>query len=381
MRPRKTTSVTHTNHAFLFSKLYQVKMGRDHDMVSSLVRILYLITNSLYHEALGRDFRLSVKRIAIISFFAIFIPCIIAWNHIGFLLDDIIFSDWRHMEVDRPVFVVGNARSGTTWLHRLLCASDSSTFTSLRTWEILFAASVTWRWLFYTLHKIDNDYFFGSIYHFIRAVDRHLFAHIHVHPVGLFEFEEDEWLMTHIGLSQLLLLLFPGAAGFMDKVVHFDCCSSYISDADGALSNAAQRNFLTPSRQGHIQAPEEPTLAQPARLSILSYYRQCVKRHMYFHSVLHPVARNRNNSTVPDRLVHSARLVFVSKNPTFTLRVESLYRVFPDAYVVCMVRSPKDSVPSMVSYIAQVSIMYVCYLHIEDLLCGICVYIECFIPT
>eukprot|EP01031_Cornospumella_fuschlensis_P036252 gene36252-43978_t len=319
-------------------------MSRDHDMISSLVRILYLVVNSTYHEVFGREFSLTFKRIAIILTSTIFLVCLIVWNHLGFFLDDVIFSDWRHMDVVKPAFIVGNARSGTTWLHRLLCESDVNIFSSFRIWEILFAPSVTWRWLFYKLYKYDNDYFFGSIYHFIRAVDRHLFAHIHVHPVGLFEYEEDEWLMAHVGLSQLLLLIFPGAAGFMEKVVHFDCCASYIHDTDGALSNAAQRILEAPSRQGRIQDPEEPVLALPARLSILSYYRQCVKRHMYFHTTISPLAHSRDSS----------RLVFVSKNPTFTLRVESLYRMFPDAYVVCMARQPSQSLPSMVSYISQV---------------------------
>jgi hypothetical protein len=47
--------------------------------------------------------------------------------------------------------------------------------------------------------------------------------------------------------------------------------------------------------------------------------------------------------------------IFVSKNPTFTLRIPSIYTAFPDARVVCLLRDPVESVPSMISYISKAS--------------------------
>ena len=100
------------------------------------------------------------------------------------------------------VFIIGNARSGTTWLHRAVTASkdgndtasNDTFFTTMLTWEIFFAASVTWRKLFILLHKLDG--LIGSpVFSIIRFVDTTCFGSITIHPVGLFKAEEDEWIM------------------------------------------------------------------------------------------------------------------------------------------------------------------------------------------
>ena len=57
------------------------------------------------------------------------------------------------------------------------------------------------------------------------------------------------------------------------------------------------------------------------------HYRRCVQRHLY--------ARQ---GTAPKR-------TYLSKNPTFTLRLRSLLREFPDAHVVVLVRDPERHLP------------------------------------
>jgi hypothetical protein len=53
-------------------------------------------------------------------------------------LDRIFFSRYRKRPIDRPIFIVGNPRSGTTFLHRLLLgAGDLAAF---ELWEMLFPA-------------------------------------------------------------------------------------------------------------------------------------------------------------------------------------------------------------------------------------------------
>ena len=73
--------------------------------------------------------------------------------------------------------------------------------------------------------------------------------------------------------------------------------------------------------------------------AIFNYYRSLVQRHLYFHR---RVSRHKNHD-----------FVYLSKNPTFTLRLESLYREFPSARVVALVRDPYEAIPSMVSYICK----------------------------
>ena len=72
---------------------------------------------------------------------------------------------------------------------------------------------------------------------------------------------------------------------------------------------------------------------------VFKFYKECVQRHLY---ACHVLEKN------------DASVVFVSKNPAFTLRLESLYNAFPDCRVICLLRDPRESVPSMVSYIAKV---------------------------
>lgn len=60
-------------------------------------------------------------------------------------LDHVFYSGHRRQVIDRPIFIVGNPRSGTTFLHRLLLgAGDMAAF---ELWEMLFPA-ITARKLF-----------------------------------------------------------------------------------------------------------------------------------------------------------------------------------------------------------------------------------------
>ena len=117
-------------------------------LLAALRRFFKLYVHTLRVEYAGEGvFRLNFRRICILCWLGILFPLVIIWNHVGFWLDDLLYPRWRQEPVVSPVFIVGNARSGTTWIHRILC-SDSDHFTAPETWEIVFAASVTWRRLF-----------------------------------------------------------------------------------------------------------------------------------------------------------------------------------------------------------------------------------------
>lgn len=53
-------------------------------------------------------------------------------------LDRIIFSKYRKQPIDRPIFIIGNPRSGTTFLHRLLLGAGG--MAAFELWEMLFPA-------------------------------------------------------------------------------------------------------------------------------------------------------------------------------------------------------------------------------------------------
>ena len=54
-----------------------------------------------------------------------------------FLLDYLLFPRLWTQPVERPVFIVGHGRSGTTHIQRILSA-DGDRFSYFKTWELLF---------------------------------------------------------------------------------------------------------------------------------------------------------------------------------------------------------------------------------------------------
>ena len=292
---------------------------RGSGLLPSLARFYLLYFLSIYLEVVEhfnsrerRGFIVSIKRIFVLLLLFVIIPTLILWNHIGFALDDILYAQWQSMDVDSPVFIIGNARSGTTWLHHLL-ASNSTNFTTFRTWEIIFAPAVVWKILFISLYNVDNTFCYGLIFAAIMKLENYLLGHITVHKISLLAPEEDEWLMTHITLCQLVTFFFPLCVNIIMPIIMFD----YKDDT------------TTTSR----------SLDATTKDVIFKYYHSCVQKHLYTFNVLY--ARGSTNK------------IFLSKNPPFTLRIETIKKHFNNCKIICIVRDPVESIPSMISYIGM----------------------------
>ncbi|GBG32135.1 Hypothetical Protein FCC1311_083602 [Hondaea fermentalgiana] len=326
------------------------------------------------------QFRLTAKRVATLVSLGITVPSLMVWNHVGFWLDGVLYGDWKEQEVYRPVFIVGNARSGTTWAHRVL-AEDETHFTAPELWEMIFAQSVTWRILFFRLSILDRR-MGGPVGRLLRKIDQATLGNGRVHRFGLWRKEEDEWMMMNIAACQLAAFMFP-----------------LIDDND-------LRNLIY----------FDSRLSDHERRVVFDYYRTCIQRHLYAHDLMeelrfHERIRIRDRarggkrptsqramslallSPTADEADASSRLAlrasggsqdsnsgkmistdlrkktassgsggrdwfrrrrvrYLSKNPTFTLRLRSIFESFPDANVVVMVRDPFRAIPSMVSYMA-----------------------------
>jgi hypothetical protein len=415
---------------------------------------------------------------------AIILPTLMIWNHIGFYLDNLLFPRWKETIVKNPLFLIGNARSGTTWLHRVITESDVKTFTTFKTWEMLFAVSITWRVLFHLLYILDQRICFGLWLKMVNTLEYILVGNIAIHPIGFEKAEEDEWLMIHIGLAQLLLFFFPSSSEMMNSLILFDYHADMLqairesatadlphpqpptppnnhnkneyfprsrsnsfattglstTGAPPAVAGGAS-SFASMSMQGNntsstttgSQDAKHQSLLQTFfyisqqergkgnmlslahRFGIFNYYKECVQRHLYFHAFVRKHFDHNNNSTsvmtllkrlplqmfkqlpLTSKLSSSwfsssssssssstlsrmnnqrefatsgvgvgatnnnnnnkglmPSLIFVSKNPAFTLRIPTIYATFPDAKIVCLLRDPLQSVPSMVSYISHV---------------------------
>ena len=216
--------------------------------------------------------------------FLIGVPVIVAVHAICFTLDPVLFPSLRRTQVREPVFSVGHARSGTTYLHRLM-AKDPQ-FSYVLMYEMFFPSLMEKR-LLRLLFRID-DVFGKRLRRKLDAIEERAFAETNdMHRTGFFAPEEDDFLLTWSLASGFWIVMFP-----------------YMGELD----------FY------HVDRWSERK-----RRRVMTFYKECVRRQ---------VALNGGG-------------IHLSKNPTFCGRVEALIETFPDARFVVPVRNPYETIPSL----------------------------------
>lgn len=213
------------------------------------------------------------------------VPLLCVFNTLCFLLDYLLFPRLWRQQVERPVFIVGHARSGTTLAHRLL-AADGDNFSYFLYWELFFPSLLQKRVIRW-LGKLDRA-LGGPCIRRLRAWDDRTFGRFrHIHDMSLWNAEEDQFVMQAAFLSQQWALDVP----MMDQIDLF-----------------------------HVdQMPAKK------RRRWLHHYRECVKRQL---------------------LLNGGDRIHLSKNPLMSGWVEALIEAFPDARIVVMVRNPNQCIPS-----------------------------------
>lgn len=236
--------------------------------------------------------RLTKKRIIfLLLFYAVWpLGTLIYWFF--FWLDDILFPGHKTQPLNKPLFILGNLRSGSTFLHRLL-SRDSETFTSLTTWDIYLAPSVTQKKITQFVSQLDKKFLGGSLHRALYAFDRATLGKFKIHPISFFRPEEDENIHLHIWDGFFVTFLFP----FMDEFPNYQ-------HFDEALS-----------------------LEHKGR--IMAFYKSMLQRHMYA----------------------TGKKFYVAKAPAFSAKIETLIEFFPDARIIYLARNPLDMLPSTVSWI------------------------------
>ena len=234
---------------------------------------------------------LTRKRIIFLAMFYAVWPMgqIIHW--LCFFLDDIFFRGHKTQKIEKPLFIIGNLRSGSTFLHRLL-SRDSETFTSLTTWDIYLTPSVTQKKLTQFFSQLDNK-LGGHLHRLLYEFDRRTLGQFKIHRISFFQPEEDENILLHVWDSFWVSFLFP----FMDEMPNYH-------HFDEALSPEHKRRIMT-------------------------FYKSMLQRHMYA----------------------TGKKYFVAKNPAFSPKIETLLEFFPDARIIYLARNPLDMLPSTVSWI------------------------------
>ena len=206
-------------------------------------------------------------------------------------LDHLLFPGFRRTRIERPVFIVGVPRSGTTFLHRRL-ATDAA-FTTTATWELLLAPSIVQRRLVALAAKLDRALGQPLGRALGALVSRAGAATRAVHEIGLREPEED-----------YLALL--GAAGCFFAVLAFPHSPALRVLGDLSQAPAARRERL------------------------LKHYHALLQRHVY--------ARGQRQ--------------LLSKNAAFASWLPFLAPRYPGALFVICIRNPQAALSSQLSSLA-----------------------------
>lgn len=203
-------------------------------------------------------------------------------------LDDLFYDGYRDVEIESPIFIVANPRSGTTFLHRLLCLDDQFVYPKL--YHTIFPAISIFE-LIEASGRVDR-LLDGLLEEGVESLEETVFGGWEeIHPLGFDRAEEDEGLFVLALLSAGLYLLFPE----VDE-----------------LPRPAAIDDLEPE----------------TRRRVMAFYEESLQRLMYHEG--------------PDRR-------FLGKTVLVPGRIHSMLERFPDARFVHLVRHPYETIPSFVS--------------------------------
>lgn len=276
-------------------KLYTHPLEEDPMFFFMVRRLLFyfkLLWISVYRAHKDKTAPLTLRRIIVLVSLNLGITVVMTLNWICLLLDEILFPDFKKVELKKPIFTLGVPRSGSTLFLRLV-AQDQKNFATTKFWEIIFAPSILQRKFFGILGKIDAK-LGGLLTWPIKKIDKKLFASSKkIHQVGLYLYEEDAIMLIWAISTFFVFFAYPYMDQFEDYL-HFD-----------------------------DKMPEKD------KKYIMRFYKKCMQRHLYYHG---PHKR------------------LLSKNPTFAPWVRTLQEHFPDAIFINTVRTPYQQIPSIYSF-------------------------------
>lgn len=216
----------------------------------------------------------------------VIVPASYIFHSIFFFLDKLFFPGLWRQKIEKPVFIVGHARSGTTLMHRLM-AADEGRYNYFLYWEMFFP-SLLQKKIIRGLGKIDRTLLNAFFFKKLKAWDDKTFGPVrHIHNMSLWIPEEDDFVNNSTFFAAYWHLQAP----LMDTMDVF-----YLDR----------------------QSPKR-------RKRVMNHWKECIRRQLY---------------------LNGGNLTHLSKNPVYSGRVGSLIEAFPDARIVVMVRNPFECVPS-----------------------------------
>ncbi|MGF1469842.1 MAG: sulfotransferase [Sandaracinaceae bacterium] len=204
--------------------------------------------------------------------------------------DDLLYPGWRDVDVRQPVFIVAQARSGTTLLHRLL-ALDEERFTTTKLYQTLLPSVSLYRAVDRAA-QVDRRWLGGRLARAVAWLDERAFPGFkQVHPTSFNQPEEDECLFVYSLLSPTFFMLFP-----------------FVEELDRV-------------RSVENMSPDD-------RARLMAYYDSCLQRHLHAEGE------------------HRTMLI---KNVLTASRLDALLEAYPDARIIYLLRHPYESIPSAIS--------------------------------
>ncbi len=215
------------------------------------------------------------------------VPLVAGFHAICFFLDGILFPELHRVRVRGPVFLIGHARSGTTLLHRLM-SRDANRFSSFMLYELYFPSLLQKRAI-RALAALDRAWLGGYFEGRVQAWEKRRYAASNdMHAMGLSVPEEDDFIF-------------------------------YWSCASGTW-------MLRQPAMGEIDFYHLDRETERRRRRVQRFYADCIRRQLVLNG--------------PDR-------IHLCKAPHFAGRVASLIESFPDARIVVTMRSPHETIPSL----------------------------------
>jgi hypothetical protein len=219
-----------------------------------------------------------------------------ALGRVCLLLDKLFDRECDRVEIREPVFIVGNARSGTTLLHRLL-TGDEERFVTFKGWELFCPSLLQKRAVRFAVEALR--YVSPKLLERMAEWEARQMPDLkRLNPLGINETQEDELLLIQYFATPGLAVAFPYMQE-LNELEYFDDLPSEHQDA------------------------------------VLSLYRECVTRQLAFHDE------------------RREGLTFLSKNPAFVGKLRALLEQFPDARFIYPRRDPLESLPSILAMLRE----------------------------
>ncbi len=247
--------------------------------------------HKLLYLHLVKHFSVRNFLIGIAYFIVIFV--ISAFNAFCRLLDELLFPNYHQIAIHQPVFIISNPRSGTTFLHRLMCL-DHEKFVYNLLYHTTFHSIIFYRAV-QIIAGIDNK--IGKPLHWVldKINDNMFKGWDEIHKTGFNKSEEDEGWHFISGISPSIGLITPYLKSFNEL---------YIPD----------------------------NLSEKEKNNIKKYYKASIQRWMY---------------------ALGSDKIFLSKTVMSSGRLEMLHELFPDVKIIFLIRHPYQAIPSFTSMFAE----------------------------